>query len=91
MVQRTRRGKIASGFSPSFPSLALSFCYIFLGNRESNEYSWRVSLWNSVTQRVSRDLYLGINEFDSLNVFELNPIKDSESDETFLYVDLVHR
>lgn len=48
-------------------------------------------MWNSVTQRVSRDLYLGINEFDSLNVFELNPIKDSESDETFLYVDLVHR
>lgn len=55
-------------------------------------YSWRISLWSSATLRISRDLYLGIGELDSLNVFELlNAAQDQRSDDAFLYVDIIHR
>ena len=49
-------------------------------------------MWSSATLRISRDLYLGIGELDSLNVFEIvNAAQDQRSDDAFLYVDIIHR
>lgn len=56
------------------------------------DYHWKVSLWNTKSSRISRDLFLKADNFNDVHVFELPALNaKDQSSHTYIYVDLVHR
>ena len=56
-----------------------------------SDYEIKVSVWNIVDSRLSKDVVLEHGDTDCLAMFELATRRSSADAQTYCFVDLVHR